>query len=83
MTGKECYRMLFSLLFQLLAWYSRDDGEVVSASTSIDVSKCFLNPTSLEWRTTSDEPPAPKDAGSLALSSAPNSFCGLGLLSLI
>ncbi|XP_066958821.1 murinoglobulin-2-like [Macrobrachium rosenbergii] len=64
---------------KVLIWYSRSDGEVISASASADVSKCLRNPTSLRWETKSDALPSPKDDVSLILSSAPGSVCGLGL----
>ncbi|XP_066969386.1 alpha-1-inhibitor 3-like [Macrobrachium rosenbergii] len=71
---------LTSPYLKVLIWYSRSDGEVISASASADVSKCLRNPTSLRWETKSDALPSPKDDVSLILSSAPSSVCGLGVV---
>ncbi|KAG7175154.1 Alpha-2-macroglobulin-like 6 [Homarus americanus] len=67
----------------IIIWYSRTDGEVVSASGTIDVALCLTNPTTLTWHSSSSNgtnPPAPGDKTSFTLSANPNSICGLGVV---
>ncbi|XP_018026231.1 alpha-2-macroglobulin isoform X3 [Hyalella azteca] len=61
----------------VLVWYTRDDGEVVSDSQELKISKCLNQKVGLSW---------PKDRVEqgtqlpLTLTAQPNSLCSLGIV---
>ncbi|XP_064093307.1 alpha-1-inhibitor 3-like isoform X2 [Macrobrachium nipponense] len=61
----------------VLAWYTREDGEVVSDARQIKIEKCLRNSADIEWKVKKAQP---GDVTSLSLSSKPNSVCGLGVV---
>lgn len=62
-------------MLQVLVWYTRDDGEVVSDIRELEVDSCLANNVTLGWSTQRAQP---GEAASLTLSSEPNSVCSLG-----
>lgn len=62
-------------VIQVVVWYTRDDGEVVSDARMMEVEKCF----NYQVQLTLDSPrPMPGALASYQLDSQPNSFCSLG-----
>ncbi|KAK8391913.1 hypothetical protein O3P69_017494 [Scylla paramamosain] len=62
---------------KVLVWYTRQDGEVVSAMQEIRIRKCLTNIVSLAW---SSEKAEPGEEVYLDLNAAPNSLCSLGVV---
>lgn len=62
---------------KVLVWYTRQDGEVVSAMQEIKIRKCLTNRVSLAWSTDKAEP---GEEVHLDLTGAPNSLCSLGVV---
>ncbi|XP_045126879.1 alpha-2-macroglobulin-like protein 1 isoform X2 [Portunus trituberculatus] len=62
---------------KVLVWYTRPDGEVVSAMQEIRIKKCLTNLVSLAWSTNKAEP---GEEVHLDLNAEPNSLCSLGVV---
>lgn len=62
---------------KVLVWYTRQDGEVVSAMQEIKIRKCLTNRVSLAW---SRDKAEPGEEVHLDLTGAPNSLCSLGVV---
>ena len=61
-------------LSELLLYYVRQDGEVVTASHSIQVGHCFENKVKTAWH---EERMSPGSMARFHLEAAPNSLCGV------
>ncbi|CAL4121694.1 unnamed protein product, partial [Meganyctiphanes norvegica] len=67
-----------SNLVKVLAWYARSDGEVVAASTSLEVPECPRNHMALSW--TPGYPQEPGNSVNVTVRAQPNSFCSIGVV---
>lgn len=63
------------MVFQVVVWYIREDGEVVSDTRELEVDKCLSTTVDLSW---SEQQTQPKEQATLKLESEPNSICSLG-----
>ncbi|XP_068236210.1 alpha-1-inhibitor 3-like [Palaemon carinicauda] len=61
----------------VLAWYTREDGEVVSDAREIEIEKCLRNSADINWEVKRAQP---GEDTSVSLSSKPNSVCGIGVV---
>lgn len=61
---------------QLLIWYTREDGEVVSDTRELEVERCTTSKSSLTWSAAEGEP---GEEVKLALVGEPEAVCSLGL----
>ncbi|XP_014238205.1 murinoglobulin-1-like [Trichogramma pretiosum] len=59
---------------ELLLYYVRSDGEVVSSSHTIEVGHCFENPVKTAWH---EDRLAPGGLARFHIEAAPDSLCGL------
>ncbi|KAB7500968.1 Alpha-2-macroglobulin-like protein 1, partial [Armadillidium nasatum] len=66
-----------SVTVQILVWYARDDGEVVSDARDISIMECLLNSVNIEWSTDEALPGANV---SLSVTAEPLSLCSLGVV---
>nr|BAR45602.1 alpha-2-macroglobulin 2 [Ammothea sp. RS-2014] len=62
---------------RVLIYYIRTDGEVVAASTSLDVMPCFANKASFTFEKDSVKP---GEAAKYKISAAPKSLCAVGVV---
>ncbi|KAK7080210.1 hypothetical protein SK128_001245, partial [Halocaridina rubra] len=62
---------------KVTVWYVRDDGEVVSDTQELEISKCYSNPVDLKW---SERKVQPGEKATLHLSAEPQSTCSLGVV---
>ncbi|XP_068236577.1 alpha-1-inhibitor 3-like isoform X6 [Palaemon carinicauda] len=62
---------------KIVVWYSREDGEVVSDSQEIKVSRCYTNKVDLQWSRSKVQP---GEQANLKLSTEPQSTCSLGVV---
>ncbi|XP_042229017.1 alpha-2-macroglobulin-P-like isoform X2 [Homarus americanus] len=66
-----------TITIQVVVWYTRQDGEIVSDARELTVEKCLANPVDLTWGATEVQP---GDNAVFTLSSEPNSLCSLGVV---
>lgn len=64
--------------FQIVVWYTRPDGEVVSDTQILEIEKCLENDVNLVWSSAKVQP---GEQATLDLSAAPQSICSLGKMS--
>lgn len=62
---------------KIVVWYSRGDGEVISDSQEIKVSRCYTNNVDLNW---SKSKVQPGEQANLKLATEPQSTCSLGVV---
>ncbi|KAK4303730.1 hypothetical protein Pmani_024278 [Petrolisthes manimaculis] len=62
---------------QVLIWYTRADGEVVSDNRELKVEKCLPHQVTLDWSTPKSQPGEP---ATITLTSLPQAVCSLGVV---
>ncbi|XP_063601516.1 alpha-2-macroglobulin-like protein 1 [Penaeus indicus] len=62
---------------QVLVWYTRDDGEVVSDVAEVKVDPCLLHETRLTWKTPREQP---GEETTLSLQARGDSICSVGVV---
>ncbi|KAK3848744.1 hypothetical protein Pcinc_044478, partial [Petrolisthes cinctipes] len=62
---------------QVLIWYTRADGEVVSDNRELKVEKCLPHQVTLNWSTPKSQPGEP---ATITLTSLPEAVCSLGVV---
>ncbi|XP_076066334.1 alpha-1-inhibitor 3-like isoform X3 [Oratosquilla oratoria] len=62
---------------KVLVWFTRDDGEVVSDSASVDLQQCLENQVSMTWRPNRTEP---RGQSTLTITAEPNSVCSFDVV---
>ncbi|XP_064106159.1 alpha-1-inhibitor 3-like isoform X3 [Macrobrachium nipponense] len=62
---------------KIVVWYSREDGEVISDSQEIKVSRCYTNNVDLNW---SKSKVQPGEEANIKISTEPQSTCSLGVV---
>lgn len=61
----------------VLVWYTRDDGEVVSDKAELKVEKCLGYRTNLAWSAAQAQP---GEATTLTVTAEPNAVCSVGVV---
>ncbi|XP_037800673.1 C3 and PZP-like alpha-2-macroglobulin domain-containing protein 8 [Penaeus monodon] len=62
---------------QVLVWYTRDDGEVVSDRAELEVEKCLGYSANLSWAAAQGQP---GEATTLRLTAEPGAVCSVGVV---
>ncbi|XP_070001311.1 alpha-2-macroglobulin-like protein 1 [Penaeus vannamei] len=62
---------------QVLVWYTRDDGEVVSDAAELKVDSCLLHETRLTWETPKEQP---GEKTTLSLQARGDALCSVGVV---
>lgn len=65
-----------TLFKQILIWYTREDGEVVSDTRELEVERCSPSKSSLAWSAAQGEP---GEEAKLTLVGEPGAVCSLGM----
>ncbi|XP_047480269.1 alpha-1-macroglobulin-like [Penaeus chinensis] len=62
---------------QVLVWYTRDDGEVVSDRAELEVEKCLGYSANLTWSAAQGQP---GEATTLTVTAEPGAVCSVGIV---
>ncbi|XP_076059567.1 alpha-2-macroglobulin-like protein 1 [Oratosquilla oratoria] len=62
---------------KVLVWFTRDDGEVVSDSASVNLQQCLEHRVSMTWRPNRTEP---RGQSTLTITAEPNSVCSFDVV---